>query len=76
MNFDMYRLDVADGLLAEGVQLHTVLARSSREFDIYRHPELAAWRGGERGPIDALIQGTIEAGTWKRESLSQVPEPC
>ena len=58
------RLDTAEDLLAEGVQLHTVLARSSREFDIYRHPELAAWRGGERAPIDELIRVTSEAGTW------------
>ena len=58
------RLNTAEDLLAEGVQLHTVLARSSREFDIYRHPELAAWRGGDRAPIDELIRLTIEAATW------------
>ena len=58
------RLTTAEDLLAEGVQLHTVLARSSREFDIYRHPELAAWRGGDRAPIDELIRLTIEAATW------------
>lgn len=58
------RLDRAEDLLAEGVQLHTVLARSSREFDIYRHPELAAWRGGDRAPIDELIQATAAAGAW------------
>ena len=58
------RLNTAEELLAEGVQLHTVLARSSREFDIYRHPELAAWKGGDRGPIDQLIAMTIEAATW------------
>lgn len=58
------RLDTAEDLLAEGVQLHTVLARSSREFDIYRHPELAAWRGGDRAPIDELIRTTLEAATW------------
>jgi len=55
-------LDEADDLLSEGVQLHTVLARSSREFDIYRHPELAAWRGGDRSAIEETIRLTAEAG--------------
>jgi DNA-binding CsgD family transcriptional regulator len=56
-------LDTADALLAEGVQLHTVLARSTREFDIYRHPELAAWRGESRATIEEMAAPVVEAGT-------------
>jgi DNA-binding CsgD family transcriptional regulator len=57
------RLDQADRLLEEGVQLHSVLARSEREFDIYRHPELAATRCDDRQGIDELLTIADEAAT-------------
>lgn len=57
------RLDDAEALLTEGVQLHSVLSRSSREFDIYRHSELTAWRGGDRTEIEAIFDLTVDAAS-------------
>jgi DNA-binding CsgD family transcriptional regulator len=54
-------LDQADAFLEEGVQLHTVLARSSREFNIYRHPELAALRCDDRAKVDEVVRTADEA---------------
>ena len=57
---DLGRLQAADHHLIEGHQMRSALGATSEMWEIYRHPELLAWRA-TADQIRETLQGTIEA---------------
>ena len=53
-------LSAADLFLIDGHQMRSALGATAEQWEIYRHPELLAWRGGD-DHLEAILQATVDA---------------
>ncbi|MET0883728.1 MAG: AAA family ATPase [Acidimicrobiales bacterium] len=53
-------LTAADLFLIDGHQMRSALGATATQWEIYRHPELLAWRGGD-DQIESILQATVDA---------------
>ena len=47
-------------LLIDGHQMRSALGATASQWEVYRHPELLAWRGGD-DQSEADLQATVDA---------------
>ncbi|MEV6108301.1 AAA family ATPase [Streptomyces sp. NPDC051940] len=56
-------LAAADELNAQGLQVRTAIGATDDMWELYRHPELLAWRHESKN-MEEVFQGSMQAGTW------------